>query len=317
MNKESFKHNCWQEILIVDDSPTIVSILKKILEPHGYKIKTANSGEEALKVIFHSLPDLILMDVTMQGIDGFETCKRIKSNRLTAGIPILFVTSENASEKKAEGFNIGAVDFLTKPFSADEILARVRTHLELRGLIQQHERLIMDLREMNEKLDTLSKTDTLTQLSNRRDILTHLEAEKNRFERSGMTFSLIIADIDHFKKFNDTFGHETGDSILKEVSDLLRKNTRPEDIVARWGGEEFLILLPNTKLKGAETLALKLKDTINQRSFSIGDATHTVTLSYGVNAYQGHESIDECIKKADECMYAAKNQGRNQVVVSN
>jgi diguanylate cyclase (GGDEF)-like protein len=307
--------------LIVDDSPTIVSILRKILEPYGYNIKTASSGEEALKVIFHSLPDLILMDVTMQGIDGFETCKRIKSNRLTAGIPILFVTSENSSEnsseKKAEGFNIGAVDFLTKPFSADEILARVRTHLELRGLIQQHERLIMDLREMNEKLDTLSKTDTLTQLSNRRDILTHLDAEKNRFERSGMTFSLIIADIDHFKKFNDTYGHEAGDCILKEVSDLLRQNTRPEDTVARWGGEEFLILLPNTKLKGAETLATKLKNTINKKSFSIGNSKQKVTLSFGVNTYQGPESIDECIKKADECLYTAKKKGRNQVVANN
>lgn len=307
--------------MIVDDSPTIVSILRKILEPYGYNIKTASSGEEALKVIFHSLPDLILMDVTMQGIDGFETCKRIKSNRLTAGIPILFVTSENSSEnsseKKAEGFNIGAVDFLTKPFSADEILARVRTHLELRGLIQQHERLIMDLREMNEKLDTLSKTDTLTQLSNRRDILTHLDAEKNRFERSGMTFSLIIADIDHFKKFNDTYGHEAGDCILKEVSDLLRQNTRPEDTVARWGGEEFLILLPNTKLKGAETLATKLKNTINKKSFSIGNSKQKVTLSFGVNTYQGPESIDECIKKADECLYTAKKKGRNQVVANN
>ncbi len=307
----------WQEILIVDDSPTIISILRKSLEPEGYKIKTASSGEEALKIIFTSLPDLILLDVTMPGIDGYETCKIIKSNNLTSGIPIIFVTSSDDSENKVKGFEVGAVDYLTKPFSSREILARVKTHLQLRGLVQQHERLIMDLRQMNEQLEVLSKTDTLTQLANRRAMLDHLESERSRHERTLQPFSLILADIDHFKKFNDTFGHEIGDFVLKEVAHILNDNTRKQDVVSRWGGEEFLILLPDTTLSGAVELAQILLKKVSSSSFNFEEHELKVTLSFGVADFNKGQSVDDCIKVADTRLYKAKENGRNQVVSDN
>lgn len=287
-------------VMIVDDTKANINLLERALAGYGYNISVAFSGEMALELIPKLKPDLILLDIMMPQIDGYEVCKQLKNDPEVRDIPVIFITAKTDTNSILEGFNLGAVDFITKPFHVPEVCARVKTHLTLSAAIK--------------KLTRDSETDPLTGLFNRRTFLNKIEHEALRFRRTQKPFSLIFGDIDFFKKINDTYGHSAGDAVLISVSNLLKTGKREIDQVARWGGEEFLILLPETDLNGAVLLAQKLRELVSNIPTHHEDQKICVTMSFGVSSYDKDTNIEKTIDIADQRLYLAKNSGRNKVV---
>ncbi|MBC8284681.1 MAG: PleD family two-component system response regulator [Nitrospinae bacterium] len=298
-------------VLIVDDTPANIGVLSKTLKPQGYEIAIAPSGDIALKILPKVMPDLILLDVMMPGIDGFETCRQIKENETLKDIPIIFVTAKTDMEDILKGFSLGGVDYITKPFYREVVLARVQAHLRVKKLI--------DTLEHHQKhLEELATHDGLTGLNNRRSFDDFLDREWKRSIREKANMSLIMIDIDFFKKFNDVYGHQAGDDCLKKVATALTENLfRPSDFVARYGGEEFVVVLPGTDEKGALKLAEPLRDSVEKLNIehAQSEVGNCVTISLGlITALASSKlSLEETIKQADELLYQAKNEGRNRV----
>ncbi len=237
-----FENNRSFKVLIVDDVSTNIQMVANILKDEGYQMAYAQGGEAALAKAQSHLFDLILLDVMMPRIDGFEVCRRLKQNPATADVPVVFLTAKGDAKSIAKGFEPGGLDYVTKPFRPVELLARVKTRLELK---RSREELILanqKLKQANEELlayqkqlELTARTDSLTKLSNRRDMTEKIENESTRFERSGRPFSLILCDIDDFKLFNDKYGHDCGDFVLVAVAETMRARVRKQDCVARWG----------------------------------------------------------------------------------
>ncbi len=285
-------------VLIVDDVPSNVQVLAACLKDK-YHIKVAKSGEQCLDVLVSgAVVDLILLDIEMPGINGYEVCEKLKSNPQTSSIPIIFVTGKNDDEDQEKGLDLGAVDYIIKPIRTAIVAARVKTHVTLK---QQHN-----------KLQTLAMRDQLTDLYNRHylfEVATHKVARAIRHK--GM-LSLLMIDIDNFKLINDTYGHPVGDQVLKKISRLLQKKSRKEDVVARFGGEEFLVLMDQCDLALAEEKAKKLLESIE----GLKPNDLAVTASIGVAQLDAEGgSFDELLKRVDTAVYLAKEQGRNRVVV--
>ena len=287
-------------IMIVDYSKDNIDILKKFLTKFGFKITVALSGELALDLIPKLKPDLILLDVMMPGIDGYEVCIRLKKDKDLKNIPVIFITAKGDTEDILEGFGVGAVDYIMKPFRLEEVYVRVKTHLILSAALK--------------KLTLDSETDPLTGLFNRRTFMQKIENEALRFKRTQKIFSILFGDIDLFKKINDTYGHLAGDAILVSISHILNTEKREIDQVARWGGEEFLILLPETNLKGAVQLGNKIRKSISAKPITHEGQEINVTMSFGVSEYNSETHIEKIIDLADQRLYLAKNSGRNKVV---
>ncbi len=317
------------KLLIVDDSATNVTILRNTLKNQGYELMEAPSGEIAIKMLFGALPDLILLDVTMAGIDGYETCRRIKSDESTKNIPVIFISSMNETENIIRGFDAGGSDYISKPFRVEEVVSRVKSQLQLRKTVKDKEILIEEILDSKEKKDLLikellilkeqlesaSKTDALTELPNRRGLNENLDNEKLRFERNKKAFSIVLCDIDFFKKINDEFGHDAGDFVLAEVAKVIKTVARKQDIVGRWGAQEFLALLPETEGEGGIKLAEKLQGKIENHKFQFNQQSISITMSFGVTEYNSDEKdIDSCISKVDSLLHKAKEAGRNMVV---
>ena len=287
-------------IMIVDYTKDNIDILKKFLTKFGFKITAALSGELALDLIPKLKPDLILLDVMMPGIDGYEVCIRLKKDKDLKNIPVIFITAKGDTEDILEGFGVGAVDYIMKPFRLEEVYVRVKTHLILSAALK--------------KLTLDSETDPLTGLFNRRTFMQKIKNEALRFKRTQKFFSILFGDIDLFKKINDTYGHLAGDAILVSISHILNTEKREIDQVARWGGEEFLILLPETNLKGAVQLGNKIRKSISAKPITHEGQEINVTMSFGVSEYTSETHIEKTIDLADQRLYLEKNSGRNKVV---
>lgn len=318
-------------ILLVDDDPSSLGVLVDSLEDNGFETYVARSGKGALRQIEHGLPDLILLDVRMPGMDGFETCRHLKANDTTKDIPVIFMTALSETIDKVKGLEAGGVDYITKPFDIAELLARVKMHLELQRYREELKHYIQELertnaalehtnqalRESQEQLQIAARTDPLTQLPNRRDIIEKIGYERIRFERSKKSFALIVGDIDDFKQFNDTYGHDCGDFILVTVANLMRSSIRKQDQLARWGGEEFLFLLPETNLEGGRVVAEKIREKIASHVYMFQGQDLSVTMTFGVSVFDKNAlSIDGCIKSADQALYRGKEEGKNRVILS-
>lgn len=310
-------------IVIVDDMPDNLRLLAGILKDKGYKVRPAPSGTRALATIHKEPPELILLDIMMPGMDGYEVCRQLKAKQGTKDIPIIFLSALNEVFDKVKAFKAGGVDFITKPFQVEEVLARVRTHLTIRAqqkaLALQNEELLKKnalITEQAKKLELLATKDFLTGLSNRRDFLERAGQEEKRFKRIGRPFSFIMLDIDHFKKVNDTYGHTCGDEVLGQVSRALEKALRAQDVLARWGGEEFICLLPETGADGAKSAAEKIRTDMERQRHACIASDLSITVTLGVCVYDGSCTIDEAIRRADDALYKGKKDGRNQVVVS-
>lgn len=296
-------------ILVADDDPFIRHMLTRYLEREGYQVVEAPHGEAALNLYFYHLPDLVLLDALMPVVDGFEVCRRLQG--LTQGnlAPVLMITGLEDEKSVDQAFEIGVVDYVTKPINWAVLRQRVRR------LILQH-RLEIQLREANYQLQQLTLIDSLTQVANRRRFDEYFLQEWGRCVRDRLSLALVICDIDHFKDYNDHYGHQAGDRCLQEVAKVLSQCiSRPADIVTRYGGEEFAVILPNTTLEGATVISQRLVTAIQQRGLPHDTAPSTiVTISCGVASVLPRVDYlpSDLVFTADQALYQAKAQGRNQ-----
>jgi len=285
------------EILIVDDVPDNIRVLNAVLRKH-YKLKAVPSGERALSLVHQGLrPDLILLDIMMPGMDGYEVCRRLKADPDMAEIPVIFVTAKNAETDEAEGLALGAVDYIAKPIRPAILLARVQTHLKLRAL--------------QVRLERLSVTDELTGSFNRRYFIRQGEIEFNRHRRHGRSLVLLMLDIDHFKRVNDLCGHAVGDRVLKQLSETIRAQLRESDLFARIGGEEFVVMLPETSEEEALGIAERLRSGLH---LDFPEYPNTLSVSIGIASLnKGDDSMECLLHRADKGLYRAKKGGRDRV----
>ena len=307
-----------QRILLVDDDPATIQVMGRILGDCA-ELRFATSGEMALERVREQAPDLLLLDAEMPGMSGFQVCEAMQADAALREIPIIFVTSHSTPDFEVKGLEIGAVDFIAKPINKTLLLARVKTQLRIR--------------QLTDELRHNATVDALTALSNRRAFDEALAREWRRSLRQGEPLSLLMVDVDHFKAYNDRYGHPAGDSCLAAVGAALRASAlRPTDIVARYGGEEFALLLPNTARAGAEQLAHRVLGNIEK--MDIPHATSAVgrhvTVSVGIASYDDESSCwitpsadsrfacelactpGDLLVAADRALYAAKQGGRAQ-----
>lgn len=307
------KNQCSSQasILIVDDVDDNLEILGNLLTFDGYEVQTARDGEEALKRVQDSRPDLILMDVLMPGMSGFELCERLKSKESTKDIPVIFVSSMSDIDSKVKGFKVGGVDYINKPYQHAEIVVRVNTHLTMLRL-RQH------LEKQNAELERLANTDYLTNLYNRRSFFHAAEGEFAEAIRDGNPLSISLIDLDFFKQVNDAYGHLVGDQVLVHIAKLIRMFCRIRDVTARYGGEEFIILHPAIDKQNAFQIVDRIRKGVEETPFFLNGNQIDVTLSAGVVDTQmctDCPQFDDILKLADKALYRAKDAGRNQVVV--
>lgn len=292
-----------QTVLIVDDMPSNIEILEGVLGT-DYEVLFATSGKDALEIASAQNPDLILLDIVIPDMDGYEVCARLKSNPKTQDIPVIFVTAKDQEEDESKGLNAGVIDYITKPIRPAIVKARVHNHLELK--------------RYRDSLKTLSMMDGLTGIPNRRQFDEALENEWRRARRNQTSLALLMMDIDFFKAFNDHYGHLAGDDCLRQLArSLAEVIRRPADLVARYGGEEFVALLPETNAAGALEAAGRIQEKIKMMNMphAFSSVADRVTLSIGVAATvpTDEQMPIELIKHADDCLYAAKQSGRNTI----
>ena len=290
-------------VLVVDDAMENVRVLHQMLKDE-HDVVFALDGAKALGIARVQLPDIVLLDAVMPGLDGYAVCAELKKFPETQDIPIIFVTSLNSPEDETRALTGGAVDFISKPINGTVVRARVRTHLTLK--------------RQNDLLRRMTVTDGLTGVANRRCFDETMDTEWRRCERAGLSIALILADIDHFKAFNDHYGHQAGDTCLKAVAGVLGGCVRhPPDLVARYGGEEFVCVLPHETLDGAITVAQRMLDRVR-----VMDIPHTrstsadrVTVSLGIAAVTPNRDVAPAslIAAADARLYEAKTAGRNRL----
>ncbi len=311
-------------VFIVDDIPINIQILSTILSEEKYDIAVATNGEQALKMIRDVNPDIVLLDIVMPGIDGFGVCKELKSCQETLGIPIIFLTARTDTEDIINGFHLGAVDFVTKPFNTSELKARVRTHIELKrsrdiimqmnkrlqSEIEEKERMAKERERLVRELEKIAITDSMTALYNHRHSIELLKTEIAEARRYSQPLSLLMLDIDHFKSVNDIYGHPYGDTVLVKVSATIKKLLRDSDHAGRYGGEEFLVVLPHADAREAHITAERIRRNVEALKWDATDLR--VTISAGVAMFD-NDTPSSLIKKADHLLYRAKNNGRNQI----
>lgn len=303
-----------EKILIVDDVEINLTILQELLKDK-YITFTATDGVEALDMIKKNKPDIILLDIMMPNMDGLTLCNLLKQDKNFKDIIIIFITALDKQDDIVRGFECGGQDYISKPIKVREVLARIRLHLDLKKtkeLLQLH---IEKLEDKNQELQEMVNIDYLTELSTRRYILECIHKELSRVNRNMSKFSLLMADIDYFKVINDNYGHESGDIVLQGTAAMLKEMLRNHDVISRWGGEEFLVLLPETTVDTAAVVAEKIRKCLEDKIFQLRVEEISLTLTIGVLEYDPSLSIEENINNVDKALYAGKLNGRNQVVM--
>ena len=295
-------------VLIADDSLVVRAVVRGGLEDEGYAVAEAVDGLAALEHCRNDPPDIILLDVEMPELDGYQVLSALKSDAELKDIPVVFLTSRSDIADVVAALRGGAHDYLKKPFENIELLARVGSAIHVKTLQDQ-------LRQRNADLDRMSRTDVLTGLYNRRHLDEQLLREQSNSSRHHDPLSVLLLDIDHFKQVNDSFGHPAGDLVLCAFADRLRAELRAADIAGRWGGEEFMIIMPRTELDGAVAVAERLRSTVAAKPIVAGHVNIDVTVSGGCALSMGH-SVDALLHLADDCLYRAKTSGRNKIVAA-
>jgi diguanylate cyclase (GGDEF)-like protein len=294
-------------ILVVDDTANTLELIATILGTE-HRVLTAADGETALQIALREEPDLILLDIRMPGMDGYQLCKLLKADPVTREIPVIFVTAMDEEREEAKGLELGAIDYITKPLSQPILRARVRNHI--------------DLKRQRDQLRRLSAVDGLTGLANRRAFGEGLEKEWRGAIRRNASISLLMTDLDDFKQFNDAYGHLAGDEALRRVAKALESAVlRPADMVARYGGEEFVILLPDTGANEAALVADRLLLAVRRLAIphEYSRGWQYVSLSVGLASARPARDMNpnELLDLADRMLYQAKSGGRNRVVTAN
>jgi two-component system, cell cycle response regulator len=303
-------------ILIVDDHQDNVELLQARLDARGFRTETATNGQQALDSVAASPPDLILLDVMMPVVDGIEVARRLKADPSLPFIPIIMQTALDATESKVEGLDAGADDYITKPINFAELEARVNSLLRIKALQEDLAQRERQLAEMNDRLRHISQTDALTGLDNRRYIEERLAEMFGHSARFHEPLACVMCDLDKFKPVNDSYGHQAGDAVLKQFAQVLRHEAREIDRVGRYGGEEFILLLPGTSAEAATVFAERVRAAVEAQPFAIPGETLRCTMTCGVAAWP-HPAIDSgdaLVKAADDALYVGKETGRNRVV---
>lgn len=295
-------------LLIVDDDKMNLMVLTHILQPE-YKIHVALDGKSGIKIAEKYVPDLILSDILMPDMDGYEVFAALRKSENTAHIPVIFITGLGNIDDEKKGLRLGAADYISKPF--DDIIVKLRV---------QHQIKIVNQMRLIERL---SMIDQLTDIPNRRNFDNRLQLEWNRAIREGAFIGLLMSDVDYFKNYNDTYGHQQGDAALRTVARIFKQSLkRATDFIARWGGEEFVVLLPSTDAAGCMEIGERIREKVEAAEISCEDGEPAgftpgtnVTCSFGVNVLKpcASDSPDSLLKGADKALYAAKEQGRNRI----
>jgi two-component system cell cycle response regulator len=304
------------KILVVDDHEDNVELLRARLEARGYEVFGANDGFSALEAVETFQPDLILLDVMMPKMDGMEVVRRLKANKDLPFIPVIMQTALDSTENKVEGLDAGADDYITKPINFAELEAHVKAMLRIKNLETELKRKETELTDLNGRLKTISMTDGLTGIENRRSLEDRLKEVWSHSVRLHEPIAIVMCDIDKFKSVNDNYGHLAGDAVLKEFAKLLKDEAREIDRVGRYGGEEFLLILPGTVLDAAVTFAERLREKVEGHTFSYEGGTLRRTMSCGV-AGSPHPKVKDqeaLVRAADDALYVAKETGRNKVI---
>jgi two-component system, cell cycle response regulator len=304
-------------LLLIDDSEAQSNKIKEALERLGYRVTIASSGVEGLRLARQTSPDLVLLDVVMADIDGFAVCRWLKMNAETRDIPVIMLTVRTALADRVEGLNIGADDYLAKPFEDEELEARIFAALRVKAAHSELRDRNQQLESMLHSVEALASTDALTGLFNRRRFADVLRREFAVTRRYKNTLSCLLLDLDHFKQINDRFGHDAGDQVLKEVARRITGSLREVDLAARYGGEEFVVLLPHTSKGDARIVAERLLKNVRKQDFTFGGEIVTVTASIGCAGNSDVESAnpEDLVKAADIALYGAKKNGRNCIVM--
>lgn len=305
------------KLLLVEDSDAQGSHVKRTLEALGYAVTWARSGIEGLKLARTEPPDLVILDVVMADVDGFAVCRWLKMHAETREIPVIMLTVRGELQDRVEGLNVGANDYLPKPFADEELEARIFAALRVRAAQTELRERNQQLESMLHHVEALAITDALTGLFNRRrfsDVLRREFAVTRRYQNP---LSCLMVDIDHFKKINDRFGHDMGDRVLKEVAQSLSQNLREVDLPARYGGEEFAVLLPHTPKINAVVVAERIANRVRQLAFQFRDESLSVTVSIGIASTTDvtTNEPEELLRMADIALYEAKRSGRDRAVL--
>jgi two-component system cell cycle response regulator len=297
-------------ILIIDDSRVIIHVARTVLTKLGHHVRAVQDGLAGLQEAKIQRPDLILLDLVMPVMDGYEVCQKLKADPVTREIPVIMLTSKAEANDKVKGLEMGALDYVTKPFDEGELIARVNIHLRLKELYAS-------LQEKNRQLQELVNRDGLTGLYNHRYFYEQAAKDFLRARRYSEALSCVMFDIDHFKRCNDVYGHQTGDMILEALAHILEGGVRDSDLAARYGGEEFAIVLNHTDRLGALHVAERIRKAVKEKEFSKDDITFHITVSAGIATYP-HAEINEpqeLIHRADMALYVAKQKGRDRVEI--
>ncbi len=301
-------------ILVADDDPIGRKLLENTLVKSGYKVVAVEDGLKALALFNDDFFPIVLTDWMMPGMDGLELCQAIRDTQLPGYVFIILLTARDAKDDIITGLKAGADDYLSKPFLHAELIARINTGIRILKLEKS-------LQRANKKIRLMSVTDTLTGSYNKRYLNEYLPVEISRSKRYNRALSVIMCDIDHFKKVNDTYGHQAGDAVLKNFSSCLMQSLRRKiDWVVRYGGEEFLLVLPETDKSGAYQLAQRIRKKIARQETFANDISIQITASFGISCFIPLTSDmtvtpEEIIKQADALLYRSKQEGRNRVTM--
>ncbi len=299
------------KVLVADDSAVSRKLVELTLSEKQYSLVFAKSGRETLDLFAEQHPSLVIVDWMMPDLTGLEICKHIRSRAQASYTYIILLTGKSEKESVVEGLAAGADDYLTKPFHHEELIARVGVGLRIIGLQREIEAKNLLLKE-------LSLTDALTSLPNRRAIEDWATRQLSGAARYGFSFWVALADLDHFKRVNDTYGHDAGDSVLKAFSEILKSNSRKSDICGRIGGEEFLLVLTHTTGENAKLVIDRVRVELEATHFNFDGKSLKVTASFGLAGFVGTRAPDfnRLVAQADAALYSAKRQGRNRLELS-
>lgn len=302
---KNYEHNgAPLTVLVIEDHPDQRDLLAIVLQREGYRVITAANGVEALEKLESESVQIALSDIMMPKMDGFELIKRIRGNATFKSIYLILITARIQEGDRVRGLDLGADDYITKPFSFSELLARVRVGARV-VQYQQH-------------LEYQTQVDSLTGLFNRRAFEKKIQEEFDRSLRYHNPFSLLILDVDNFKAINDTYGHHGGDAVLVKISETLREKTRKSDFPSRYGGEEFVLILPETDQDSALQVAGKVHEAIRNHAFGASTQPFNITVSIGLSSTSSRFYSDwtQMLRDADQALYAAKNSGKDRIEIS-
>ena len=296
------------KVLAVDDSPIYRKLVEQSLPQECYVVLFAKNGREALDLFAEHQPAVVITDWSMPDIGGLELCRRIRRDFQGLHSHLILLTSNSNKEQVVEGLAAGADDYLTKPFHPGELAARIQVG---HRIVELHR----EIQAKNRLLEEMALTDALTGLPNRRAVDVWASRELSAAGRHDFAFWVVMADLDLFKKVNDTYGHDAGDTVLKTFAEILKRHTRQSDICARLGGEEFLVMITHSDRTGMEIAVERIREQFEDTEFTFGNSTLAATASFGIAGFRGTRPPDwnALVARADTALYAAKRNGRNRI----